>query len=234
MKKVLACAILVSSVSAGAHTYTDEQTWINVNAFVKLDENWIAYAEYQPRFFDYSKYNGVTLHRGAIGRNIGHGLTAWAGYGFMTWNDRQDSKFPSKNQHEDRPFLQLSHVYDFGNWRLSNRTRVEQRMFRHDDEASTRVRHQFRAQYKFNDSPWAIAIWDEYFYNTNSIKPSRESHAPVLKAGFDQNRAFIGPAYFFGENDQHMVESGYMNNYVHGATRDRNAHVWMTTVTLRF
>jgi hypothetical protein len=107
-------------------------------------------------------------------------------------------------------------------------------MFRYDNEQSQRLRHMFRAQYKLGDTPWALAAWDEYFYNTNTIKPRAASHAPVTRAGFDQNRAFLGVAYFFGEKRQHMVETGYMNNYVNGATRDRNAHVWMTTISGKF
>ena len=235
MKKLLCGLLLLSSLNSSfAETYTDEETWVNLNAFIKLNENWLGYLEYQPRFFDYSKYNAVVLHRAAIGRNIGHGFSAWVGYGMITWNDRKDSKFPSKTQHEDRPFLQLIHNHDHGNWKFTNRSRYEDRLFRHDKDGSQRFRHNFRVQYKFNDSPWALAVWDEYFWNTNTIHPSRESHAPVTKAGFDQNRAFAGVAYFFGDKQQHMVETGYMNNYVNGATRDRNAHVWMTTITGRF
>lgn len=234
MKKFLFLMVFLSSFALNAKTITDEETWVNMNAFIKLNENWTAYAEYQPRFFDYNKYNGAVLHRGAIGRNIGNGFSAWIGYGMITWNDRKDSKFPAKNQHEDRPFLQLMHVKDLGNWKVSNRTRFEDRMFRHAAEGSRRLRHQIRGQYKFGDRPFAIAVWDEWFYNTNDIAPSKESHAPRTKEGFDQNRAFAGVAYFFGENQQHMVETGYMNNYVHGARNDRNAHVWMTTITAKF
>lgn len=234
MKKLLALLLLLCSV-AHAKTYTDEETWVNLNAFVKLSDNWQAYVEYQPRFFDYNRYSGAVLHRGAIGRNVGHGFSAWVGYAAITWNDRTNSKFPAKNQHEDRPFLMLMHATDLTpNWKISNRTRYEDRLFRHAEEGSQRLRHMIRAQYKFNDSPWALAVWDEYFWNTNTIKPSAESHAPVTKSGFDQNRAFAGVAYFFGDKQQHMIETGYMNNYVNGAKNDRNASVWMTTISARF
>lgn len=235
MKKLITSLLLLVSVSSFAKTISDEQTWVNLNAFIKINENWQGYLEYQPRFFDYNKYKGATLHRAAIGRNISNGFTGWLGYGMITWDYRSQSKFPSKNQHEDRPFLMLTHNHDFNNnWKLSNRTRYEFRMFRHDQEASERIRHLIRTQYKFGNSPWALAVWDEYFWNTNSIHPSRESHGPVTLAGFDQNRAFAGVAYFFGENQQHMFETGYMNNYVNGARNDRNAHVWMTTISGKF
>ena len=235
MKKIFFSALLlISATAAFSKTISDEETWVNLNAFIKLNEDWQAYAEYQPRFFDYNKYNGAVLHRGAIGRNIGHGFSAWIGYGLITWNQRNQSKFPAKTQHEDRPFLMLMHGKEMGNWKLTNRTRFEDRLFRHTDEGSKRFRHMIRAQYKFGDSPWAVAVWDEWFYNTNDIKPSARSHAPVTKEGFDQNRAFAGVAYYFGDKQQHMVETGYMNNYVNGARNDRNAHVWMTTVTARF
>ncbi|HXH73927.1 MAG TPA: DUF2490 domain-containing protein [Bacteriovoracaceae bacterium] len=227
----LAPLLLLFAFTVKAETITDEETWVNLNAFVKLNEKWQIYGEYQPRFFDYQKYNGVVLHRGAIGRKVGHGFSAWVGLGLIVWNQRNQSKFPAKNQHEDRPFLMLMHAKELGSWKITNRTRFEQRMFRHTDEGSRRLRHQLRGQYKFGDSPWAIAAWDEWFYNTNDIYPSARSHAPVTKEGFDQNRAFLGMAYLFGDKQQHIIETGYMNNYVHGPTRDRNAHVWMTTFT---
>lgn len=235
MKHFLAFLLLLSTFSgASARTITDEETWVNLNAFIKLNDNWQVYAEYQPRFFDYNKYSGAVLHRAAVGRNIGHGFSAWVGYAMITWNERTDSKFPAKTQHEDRPFLMLMHAKDFGNWKISNRTRFEDRIYRHTDEGSLRFRHMLRAQYKFSDSPWAIAVWDEWFWNANTINPSDESHAPVIKEGFDQNRAFVGVAYYFGESKQHMVETGYMNNFVNGVTSDRNAHVWMTTISGKF
>ncbi len=234
MKRILAVLLTVSTLSASADTYIDEQTWVNVNAFFKLGETWKAYAEWQPRFFDYSQYNGVTLHRGALGRGIGSGLSLYGGYGFMTWNTRRDSKSPAKFQHEDRYFAMLLHSHVTGNWKLTNRTRFEVRQFRRDDELGGRLRHLLRIQYRFGAGPWAIALWDEYFYNTNSTRPSRESHAPAAAAGFDQNRAFLGGAYVFGDEGQHLFETGYMNNYVDGVTRDRRAHVWMSTLALSF
>jgi Protein of unknown function (DUF2490) len=231
---ILYLLLLGAFTKVKAETYTDEQIWINTNAFIKLNDSWQGYLEYQPRFFDYSKYNGLSLLRGAIGRNLGKGLSAWAGYGLMTLNVRKDSNFPSKYQHEDRPFLMVIHNSTSGEWKITNRTRFEDRLFRHDDESSKRLRHLLRAQYKFGESAWGLAVWDEWFWNANTNHPGSNERAPLLKEGFDQNRAFVGVIYFFGENHQHMVESGYMNNYVNGATRDRNAHVWMTSISARF
>jgi hypothetical protein len=234
-KNFLTCLLFFTLVSVTqADTYSDQESWINLNTFIKLNEKWQTYLEYQPRFFDYNKYNGVTLHRGAIGRDLVNGFSVWGGYGLITWNVRKDSKFPTKLQHEDRPFLMLIHNWSSGDWKLTNRTRFEDRLFRYTDEGSKRLRHLVRAQYKFGESCWGLAIWDEWFWNGNTIHPSSQSHAPVLKEGFDQNRAFVGVVYFFGEKQQHLFETGYLNNYVNGATRDRNAHVWMTTISTRF
>lgn len=236
MNKLLASLLLLASIgTASAKVINDQELWVNINSFIRINDNWTGYLEYQPRYFDDVKYRGVTLYRGAIGRNISNGFSGWLGYGIMEWETRSHSDFPSKYQHEDRIFAQLMHSgLDLGKWKITNRSRYEFRLFRHDDEASERFRHMLTARYKFNDGPWALALWDEYFYNTNTIRPSKESHAPNINAGFDQNRAFIGVAYFFGEKQQHMFETGYMNNYVNGISADRNAHVWMTTVAGRF
>ena len=74
-----ALLLLLATFSSRADTYTDEQSWLNLNAFVRLDEKWSVYGEYQPRFFDYQRYSGAVLHRGALGRDLGSGFSAWVG-----------------------------------------------------------------------------------------------------------------------------------------------------------
>ena len=235
MKTLLVTLLLLfGPITSHSKVIQDDEIWASFNSFIRLNDKWLGFLEYQQLFLDYSRYNGVQVYRGAVGRVIGKDLSAWMGYAMLNFNERSNSKFPSKPIHEDRPFLQLLKNADHNKWRITNRARYEFRQFRYDDSVGQRLRYFLRAQYKLNGSNWAFAAWDEYFYNMNTINPSQESHAPTLKAGFNLNLAFIGFAYFFGNEHQHMIETGYLNNYTNGATADRNANAWMTTVSGQF
>ncbi len=50
--------ILVSFQSKGRVVH-DEQLWVNINAWFKLNDKWQLYGEYQPRYMDNRKYLSV-------------------------------------------------------------------------------------------------------------------------------------------------------------------------------
>lgn len=199
----------------------DEQAWANINAFVELDEKWQGYMEYQPRFSNNRDYLGTTLYRFALDRKLGNGFNAALGYAFVEYSH-------PRTYHEDRPFLQGFHAFEAGSWRIINRTRAEMRMFRNTSEPSYRLRHMLRVQKEIMKN-WHLVIWDEWFWNANSI--SGTARFSALKEDFDQNRAFVGLGYSF---NQHLVEAGYMNQYINGAQIDRSHHVFLTQMSFRF
>ena len=66
----------------------------------------------------------------------------------------------------------------------------------------------------------------EIFLNINSV-----SWGP--KAGFDQNRIFVGPVYNI--DDRQRVEFGYMNNYVNKDLKsDLDNHVMVINYYYNF
>jgi hypothetical protein len=113
--------------------------------------------------------------------------------------------YAKKDTNENRSYQQYQNVLDFGDvGKLQNRTRYEQRWVTTSDQMAQRLRHQIKYQYPFNKE-WGFVIAEEIFFNINSVK-----WGP--KAGFDQNRIFVGPVYNI--DDRQRIEFGYMNNYV--------------------
>lgn len=219
MKKLILFFLLLSSTSF-ARVNTDEQIWANINTFISLKEKWQLYLEAQPRFIDYHSKHGTTLYRGAIGRAVGNGLSLWLGYGFI---ERTNPTY----LHEDRPFLQAMHGKDIGLFKIINRTRFEGRYFRGLSSAAWRLRHMLRGQYRFEGSRWGLVAFNEWFWNPASQKSSG------VREGFDQNRAFGGVSYAFGNDDQHLGEIGYMNQYVN-ALNDSSNSVLAMQFTFRY
>lgn len=227
--QMVALLVLLTSFfcrPARAEVVHDEQLWVNLNAFIKVSEKWQVYGEYQPRFMENRDYLKTVLYRTAI-EHLGENGFAYAiGYAFVEYPNPQYF-------HEDRPYLQLFHAYDLGELKVINRTRLEGRFFNHADEGSYRFRHLLRGQYALSQS-WRAILWNEYFWNANSIEPRRLGRTPVLREGFDQNRAFIGMGYAYGEIRQHLVEAGYMNQYVNVREFDRSNHTMFLQSTWRF
>lgn len=222
MKKIIILLLCFLPALALSRVVQDEQAWVNLNTFISLGNEWQLYLEAQPRFVEEHKKHGTTLYRGAIGKNIGQGFSLWAGYGFI---ERTNPSY----LHEDRPFLQVMHGHSLNDQlRLINRTRFEGRYFRGMSSPAFRFRHLLRGQYRFSGSRFGLVVWDEWFWNSASHKQSG------ISEGFDQNRAFAGVSYAFGEKDEHLGEIGYMNQYVNGRMNDGSNDVLAAQVTFRF
>ena len=222
-KLFILCLLLNSSV-VRSEVIKDDQAWINLNSFIKINDQWQAYLEVQPRWITGREYLGTTLYRAALDRKIGHGFSMALGYGFIEFTN-------PRYFHEDRPFLQLMHVMDFGKWKMINRTRLEGRYFRGTVHPAIRARHLLRGIYSLAER-WRIVAWNEWFWNGNSTQNS--SHSYTIREGFDQNRFFLGLGYALGKDGQHLVELGYMNQYVNGLRFDRSNNVISSQFTFRF
>lgn len=196
---------LFLTTNAFSEVRTDTQSWSNFNVTKALSTKWLLYGEFQPRIVDHMKKHGTSLYRFAIGRNLPHSFSLWVGYNFI---ERTSPSY----LHEDRPFLQLLHVNNFDETlKLINRTRFELQYYRHQRDGAYRFRHMVRLQKRLGSSPWGVVASNEWFWFSATHKPSNS------REGFDQNRAFAGVFYLFGESLEHLVEIGYMNLY---ANRD--------------
>ena len=172
---------------------------------------------------------------GTQGYDVGAIPTHWAaGYQFDSSNSLMlgyvyqysQAPYAKKSTNENRIFQQYQNVLDFKeSGKLTNRTRYEQRWVTYSDQMAQRLRHQVKYQYPFNKQ-WGFVISDEIFLNINSV-----SWGP--KAGFDQNRIFVGPVYNI--DDRQRVEFGYMNNYVNKDLKsDLDNHVMVINYYYNF
>ena len=219
MKKIWLLLVLLS-FQAQARVVSDNQGWMNLNAFISAPRDWQFYVEVQPRWIEQRHYLGTTLYRAAVGRTVAPGLSVWLGYGFIEYSHPRDT-------YEDRPFLQVLHTQAFEKFKLTNRTRWEGRFLENPTPPTSRFRHLVRLQWRAPTAlPIAGVVWDEWFWNSNSTKGGPQE-------GFDQNRAFVGMGWLFGENEKNIIEAGYMNQYVNGAV-DRRNHVIAGQLTLRY
>ena len=191
---------------------------------------WIWYGDVSVRSSQDHKLKG-----GTQGYDVGAIPTHWAtGYQFDPSNSLMlgyvyqysQPPYAKKSTNENRIYQQYQNVLDFKeSGKLTNRTRYEQRWVTYSDEMAQRLRHQVKYQYPINKQ-WGFVISDEIFLNINSV-----SWGP--KAGFDQNRIFVGPVYNI--DDRQRVEFGYMNNYVNKDLKsDLDNHVMVINYYYNF
>ncbi len=138
------------------------------------------------------------LARGALGYQITPSSTLYQGYGLIT------NYGPKKSEH--RSFQELLSSYTLQSFQLTHRFRFEQRFIEGRNGVSLRGRYFFRLQRAIPHlESVALAASNELFVTLNE-----PGDGP--KAGFDQNRVFLGVNYSL--SDSLSVDLGYQNQYV--------------------
>lgn len=138
---------------------------------------------------------GAALLRPALGYQLSPQSIVHIGYLYQF----SEPPYASKEYHENRYWQQFQHLLkteNFGDFQ--NRIRLEQRTV--DIGSGTCFR--WRQNLKWSrplSGDWSLIINEELFYNLNSA-----SWGP--RAGFDQNRLFLGPGLKLSENTK--VELG--------------------------
>ncbi|MCX7898625.1 MAG: DUF2490 domain-containing protein [Methylocystis sp.] len=209
----LAALLLCNGVARAAEE--DFRIWENVTANVKLGviapglDKWRLWIEGQGRFREDATAADQALARGGVGYQLDARTSLWLGYAHV-WT------FPrgAVTNHENRIWQQvlLTDKAWFGDW--SSRTRLEQRFIDGVSPAEWRLREFVRFSAPIDGTPLSLVVWDEVFLRLNSTTPS-------ARFGFDQNRAFAGFAYKFGEPMR--VEIGYMNQLIQSRSVTRTS-----------
>ncbi len=157
----------------------DGQFWFPLyNRFSPSDKvrGWF---EVNPRFGNDASEIHQLLIRPALGYEIQPGVSLWQGY---VWVTNYEPRFSD----EHRLYQQLSYRKGFTGWNVFSRTRMEERFIREARGVSLRAREFLRFNFPLDDrKQWAFVLYDEVFVSLNSTL-----NGP--KAGFDQNRLFIG------------------------------------------
>lgn len=164
----------------------------------------------------------LVIVRPAVGVRFNRVVTAHAGY---AWIPTLQDQAAAADTHEHRAFQQLILNLPplwWMAWQL--RTRLEQRLSPLGDDVGLRLRQFARVGFRFAEgSPWQLVLWDELFVGFNDL-----DWGP--RAGFDQNRLFVGPGVDVPALGGRF-ELGYLWNALRGAPTP-HAHVLFTQLVV--
>lgn len=214
VKPFVFCALLgllAGAVPARA-AESDFQVWSPLILQGDLSKRWRGYFELQPRFGAKATELDRFIVRPAVGYRLNRHVSVWLGY---LWTPIPEPEF--SNEH--RIFQQLLAEHRAGKLSITNRTRLEQRMLEDADGTSLRLRHMLRLAYPIDPKKkWAVVLYDELFWNLNTVRSGPES-------GFDQNRIFLGLSRTV--NQSVRLEGGYLWNFINqtGTRPNRNNDV---------
>lgn len=159
----------------------------------------------QARFLDDAGGFNQLLIRPGLGYAVGGDHTLWYGYAYI----RTDSVSPDDGFDEHRMWQQWTYTPTAGRWSFLHRSRLEERWVETGTDVGLRWRQMARAQYTFTDSSrWSAIAWDEVFFHLNDTDWG-------ARAGFDQNRAFLGVGFRSDADSRTRVEAGYLNQFIY-------------------
>ncbi len=226
-RSLLTALALVSAGPAAAQTSQDTQLWLNTTLF-GTHGDFVYFAEVQPRFGnDISRLDQLIL-RPAVGWKLNDALTIYQGYARV---ENTPAGMPSFS--EDRSFQQLSwEIGEFQKFKLSSRTRFEQRWESDGRDVGFRFREQLRASHPIFDEAWGLKAvgWSEVFVALNDTDWG-------ARAGFDQIRTFVGLEIPLQEKSKgkSTVEIGYLNQTVNApAARVEVNHILSLNLFVRY
>lgn len=195
----LLAAVLLAPGRAQAETESESQVWSALVVTAKLGDPESATGP--SVWLDEHLRDGpgrtVFILRPAFGYRFAKWVSGWLGYAWIPTLRDDDATL-----HEHRIWQQAIFQGKVGPITLQARPRVEQRFRADDGDVGARGRLFLRGMWRFSDKvPLDLVAWDELFIGFNDTTWGQS-------AGYDQNRAFIGPALTLGDV---RLEAGYLN-----------------------
>jgi len=206
-------ALLVLSPAPARAVTQDGQVWFLGTARITFAERFKLFLEAQPRV------GGDGLRQVVLRSAVGYQfLPYWALYQGYGWT-------PNFNPYNDENRSYQESLFDnaFGDLRMINRTRLEERFIEGVEGVSLRLRHMLRLVYPLDEKRhWFAAVYDEPFVTLNDATNGPQS-------GFNQNRAYIGVRRQLSKAV--AIELGYLHQYVDRPADDdvssNNAVFWV-------
>ncbi|MFY9291208.1 MAG: DUF2490 domain-containing protein [Methylorubrum rhodinum] len=201
--RLLLAALALTTSPAEAQ---DTQLWLNTTLFGSHGR-FAYFAEVQPRFGgDIARLDQFIL-RPAVGWKLDDDLTIYQGYARV---ENTPAGMPGFS--EDRSFQQLSwEIGTYEKFKLSSRTRFEQRWQSDGRDTGFRFREMLRASHPIFDEAGGLKAlgWSEVFVALNDTDWG-------ARAGFDQIRTFVGLEIPIQDKSQgkSTFEIGYLNQTV--------------------
>lgn len=191
------CFADIANLNQAKAVDNDFSIWPTASVTVPLGEKIMLQELVNPRFNDNATNFDQLLLRSAAGYKLNKNFSLWAGYDWLR-------TYRMETTDEHRPWQQVLLVNKFDHFRLSNRFRMEERIF--DDGTVARGRYRLRFDVPLDkESVTDFVIFDEIFFNFNS--------AAMRDAGLDENRLFVG----LNRRITHHIafEAGYQMQYNH-------------------
>jgi hypothetical protein len=216
----IAITIWITSCSLNSWASQDDQTWLNVNATLKVDK-WRVLAEYAPQLIHDRSTFGVGGARGGIGYVISEHSTVWVGYA---------TQWTEFNTIEQQAWQGYTWTHNYGDsFNLEVRTRLEERFLPNNSDVSYRGRVRVRGEYSLPSYPDLSVIGsDEAYVNLNDNKN------PQLPMGYNQNQIYVAIGYKVSNNIK--LETGYLQQNIAGynGAETQNNNIWMNYITMKF
>ena len=186
-------------------------------------DRWRWWLDAQVRWRDNGQTYDSSFFRPGIGYAITDRVTAHFGYAFIESDPAGRDPF-----HENRLWQQLNWNVPAGELTVQSRTRLEQRFLEDQSEEGWRLRQLFKTTVPVvEDKSTFVSIWDEMFWDLGDTDWGQ-------RAGFRQNRAFLGLGQFLDEKKSVSIEVGYLNQWVDRTDEDRLNHVLLIAFFMTF
>lgn len=200
----------VVASDAVAQTRQDSGTWLAAfgnGKFDRLEEGsplrWWFDTHY--RMTDDANGFNQSVIRPGLGYALNQDHVLWSGYAWV----RTEPVGLGEVFDEHRFWQQWTFAPSFNRWSFIHRSRLEERWLEAGDDVGLRWRQFARAQYNLTDTPqWSLIAWDEVFFHLNDTDWG-------TRAGFDQNRAFLGVGFKRSPEDRVRFEIGYLNQFLY-------------------
>jgi hypothetical protein len=205
----IAWSLMVGGETFAQSTSTfsqDFRLWSPVFMTVKLPPSFLAHMEVQPRFADLDEDGHIDqlILRPALGYQLTENLSIWQGYAWVGNYNQRHTPPQSPFFEESRIYQQVLYTRKFDSFKITSRTRLEERWIEHVDGTAVRFRTALRGMYPLPMAPeWALIAADEIFIHLNTVG----ARGPA--AGFDQNRVFVGINRTFSKYVN--MDIGYQN-----------------------
>lgn len=191
----------LTATSADAQVEKDWGLWTPIYFNAPIRGRWWGYFEANPRINNNFQTLDQLLIRPALGYRFTRNGYIYNGFNWQS-NYNTGNKIPAN---EYRIYQQVNFNNEIGKLTLTNRTRLEERLFDYINGCGIRARHQIRAAYTLGKTNWYLAGSNELFINLNSLGND-------LRSGFDQNRLYGGLGRNISKNTS--IELGYQWQYV--------------------
>jgi hypothetical protein len=192
--------------------------WAPIYFNAPIRGRWWGYFEANPRTNSNIQKFDQLLIRPALGYRFMRNGYIYHGFCWVS-NYNLPTAIPAN---EYRIFQQANFNKEIGPFTISNRTRLEERLFDFINGCAIRARHQIRGAYTIPKTNWYLVGSNELFVNLNSL--------PVgLKSGFDQNRLYGAIGRNVSKNTS--VEIGYQWQYIN--RRDQEDDIGRSAIMIQ-